>query len=225
MKKGFFSCLVIVALAVFMSAGSVFAADNANSGFYIGISGGYVIPSSLSITPKDSDTGKFDATLDNGFLVGVKAGWNTPFTNRIIALEMEYNYIRNNFDNSKYIPTIDSTLDGTISVHALLFNVKARYPEGRFHPYAGAGLGWSLVQLGDLTGTGGGGGVKGDIGNAFCWQLLAGLDFDITPNFGVGIGYKYLASSPTIGSSNGDKIYADVDYKASIVTLGLPYTF
>jgi opacity protein-like surface antigen len=225
MKKGFFSCLLIAALMLLLSAGSVFAAENANTGFYVGISGGYVIPSTLSITPKDSDTGQFDATLNNGFLVGVKGGWNAPFTNRIMALEMEYNYICNNFDNSKYIPQIDGTLDGTISVHALLFNVKARYPEGKFHPYAGAGLGWALVQVGDLTGTGGGV-IKGDIGNAFCWQLLAGLDYDITPNIGLGIGYKYIASSPTIGSSNGgDKIYADVDYKASVVTLGLTYTF
>lgn len=224
MKKGFFSYVAIVTLAMLLSAGSVFAADQ-NTGFYVGISGGYVIPSTLSITPKDSDTGQFDATLNNGYLLGIKGGWNTPFTNRIMALEMEYNYISNNFDNSKYISEIDGTLDGTISIHALLFNVKARYPEGKFHPYAGFGLGWALVQLGDLTGTSGG--VKGDIGNGFCWQLLAGLDYDITPNFGVGIGYKYLASSPTIGSDNNgkNKIYADTDYKASIVTLGLTYTF
>jgi opacity protein-like surface antigen len=223
MKKGFFSCVAIVALAIFLSAGSVFAAENSNTGFYVGISGGYVIPQSLSITPKESgDTGKFDATLDNGFLVGVKAGWNTPFTNRIMALEMEYNYIRNNFDNSKYIPEIDGTLDGTVSVHALLFNVKARYPEGRFHPYVGAGLGWALVQVGDLKTSDST--MPGQSGNAFCWQLLAGLDFDITPNFGVGIGYKYLATSPTIGSS-GNKLYLDTDYRTSIVTLGLTYTF
>jgi opacity protein-like surface antigen len=213
---------------VFLSASSVFAegeATKGNTGFYIGISGGYVIPQTLTISDPDSSFKYTDATLKNGYLAGVTAGWLTPFTRRIMALEMEYNYICNNFDNSKYIPQIDGTLDGTISVHALLFNVKARYPEGKFHPYAGAGLGWALVQVGDLTGTGGGV-IKGDIGNAFCWQLLAGLDYDITPNIGLGIGYKYIASSPTIGSSNGgDKIYADVDYKASVVTLGLTYTF
>jgi opacity protein-like surface antigen len=202
---------------------AAFAAEN--TGFYVGISGGYVIPQTLTITPKDSDTDKFDATLDNGYFVGVKSGWNTPFTNRVMAMEIEYNYIRHNFDNSKYIPEI-GTLDGTIGVHALLFNLKARYPEGKIHPYAGGGLGWSIVQLGDLT-TGYGHIVKGDIGNGFCWQLLAGVDFDITPNVGVGIGYKYLAANTTIGSDNNghDKIYADADFKASMLTAGLTFMF
>jgi len=230
MKKGFFSCVAIVALAIFLSAGSVFAAENSNTGFYVGISGGYVIPQSLSITPKESgDTGKFDATLDNGFLVGVKAGWNTPFTNRIMALEMEYNYIRNNFDNSKYIPEIDGTLDGTVSVHALLFNVKARYPEGKFHPYIGGGLGYAYMSVGDITETAydgsGSAVIAGQSGGGFCWQFLAGLDFDITPNFGVNIGYKYFATKPTVGSKNGDKVYADFDYRASVITAGLTFTF
>jgi opacity protein-like surface antigen len=71
--------------------------------------------------------------------------------------------------------------------------------------------------------------VPGASGGAFAYQLLVGLDFDITPNLGVGIGYKYLASKPTIGSYNSDPdsndFYADIDYKASIVTLGLTYTF
>jgi opacity protein-like surface antigen len=153
MKKGLFSSIAIVALAVFLSAGSVFAAGNANTGFYVGISGGYVIPQTLTIYPDNNDD-HFDATLNNGYMVGIKAGWNTPFTKNIMALEMEYNYIRNDFDNSKIIPEImfhGGTLDGTISIHAFLFNVKARYPEGRFHPYGGFGLGYAYVQVGDIT--------------------------------------------------------------------------
>jgi opacity protein-like surface antigen len=227
MKKRFLSCVAVAMLMVFLSVSSVFAADE-NTGFYVGVSGGYVIPQTLTISDPDDSSNKFDTTLNNGYFVGVKSGWNTPFTKRIMALEMEYNYIRHNFDNSKYIPEIDGTIDGTIGVHALLFNVKARYPEGRIHPYAGAGLGWSIVQLGDLTIGGPDPGVqKGDIGNGFCWQLLVGVDFDITPNVAVGIGYKYLAANTTIGSkNNGDnKIYADADFKASMLTVGLTFTF
>jgi opacity protein-like surface antigen len=227
MKKVFFSCVAIVALAVFLSAGSVFAAENSNTGFYIGISGGYVIPQTLTISDPDDSSQKADTTLNNGYFVGVKSGWNTPFTNRIMAMEIEYNYIRNNFDNSKYIPEIDGTIDGTIGVHALLFNLKARYPEGKIHPYVGAGLGWSIVQLGDLTGTGDLSGSKGDIGNGFCWQLMTGVDFDITPNVAVGIGYKYLAANTTIGSKEDshDRIYADADFRASMINVGLTFTF
>lgn len=233
MKKKNFS-FIVAALILMLSAGSVFAAENSNTGFYIGISGGYVIPQTLTISDPDDSSQKFDATLNNGYFVGVTTGWQTPFTKRIMAMEIEYNYIRNNFDNSKIIPDImesgSGTIDGTMGIHALLFNLKARYPEGKIHPYAGAGLGWSIVQLGDLTIGGPAPGVqKGDIGNGFCWQLLAGVDFDITPNVAVGIGYKYLAANTTIGSKedhhDSDRIYADADFRASMINVGLTFSF
>jgi len=106
MKKGFFSCVAIATLMLFLSVGSVFAADN-NTGFYVGISGGYVIPSTMTISDPDGGAKFMDATLNNGYFVGVKSGWNTPFTKKIMALEMEYNYINNNLDNSKIVPSPD----------------------------------------------------------------------------------------------------------------------
>jgi opacity protein-like surface antigen len=236
MKKGFLSCLAVVALAIFLSAGSVFAAEE-NTGFYLGISGAYVIPQTMNLSDPDGGATYAETTLNNGYMAGVKTGWNTPFTKGIMALEMEYNYIRNEFDNSKvfYLDTPHmsgfGTFDGTNSIHALLFNVKARYPEGRIHPYAGFGLGWSYFVVGDITareaGTSNVEKIKGDTGNGFCWQLMTGVDFDITPNLGVGIGYKYLATKPTIGSkNNGDEhFYVDADYRASMVTVGLTFTF
>ena len=229
MKKIVF--FVAVAVLVLFSQ-AAFAADQ-NTGIYIGISGGYVIPSTMKFTDKDwTNSEAFNATLKNGVLGGVKAGWNTPFTNKIIAVELEYNYIYNTFDKDKIIVFTNGsymTLDGTIKINAGFVNLKARYPEGRFHPYVGGGAGYAYMVMGDVTnqrmyvspgGSGGG----------FAYQVLAGLDFDITPNFGVGIGYKYFATTPTIGSakpvgSTVDNIYAECDYKASIVTLGLAYTF
>ena len=231
MRKIFFSSVAIATLMLFLLAGSSFAAENSNTGFYLGISCGYVIPQTLTISDPDNSSRQFDATLNNGYFVGVTTGWQTPFTQRIMAMEIEYNYIRNNFDNSKTIPNImgngPGTIDGTIGIHALLFNVKARYPEGRIHPYAGFGLGWSIVQLGDLTITGGAGpSEKGNIGNGFCWQLMTGVDFDITPKVAVGIGYKYLATKPTIGSNgDSDRIHVDADFRTSMINAGLIFTF
>jgi hypothetical protein len=48
-----------------------------NTGFYIGISGGYVIPQTMAITDPDGGAKYFDMTLNNGYSVGVKSGWNT----------------------------------------------------------------------------------------------------------------------------------------------------
>jgi len=151
-----------------------------------------------------------------------------------MAMEIEYNYINNNFDNSKIIASPDhsgdpATLDGNMSIHAVLFNMKARYPEGPIHPYAGGGVGYAFASVGDITEREyGGPGVEiwpGESGGGFCWQFLAGVDMDIAPNLSLGIGYKYFAAYPTIGDRYGTGIYADLDYRASIVTMGLTFTF
>ena len=225
--------IILLASAVFfLLTNAAIAAENENTGFYVGVKGAYVIPQTMTIYSDNGNNFSMDTKLKNGYLAGATVGWNTPFTNRILAVELEYNYIfGTDFDNGKTISVMGQnagTLDGTIKIHALLLNLKARYPKGRFHPYTGFGVGWSYMQLGDITETAPDGSVSiapGNSGNAFCYQLLAGLDFDITQNLGIGIGYKYFATKPTIGSTNSNTIYADADYKAHIVTLGLTYTF
>ncbi|PKN51575.1 MAG: hypothetical protein CVU55_11560 [Deltaproteobacteria bacterium HGW-Deltaproteobacteria-13] len=231
MKKIFFSGVAIAAFMLFLSAGSVFAAPN--TGFYIGIAGGYVIPQTMEVSDPDNSADKFDITLNNGYLLSIKTGWNTPFTRRIMAMEVEYNYINNDFDNSKIIPSpVDgypSTLDANMSIHAVLFNLKARYPEGPIHPYIGGGVGYAYASVGDITDRAYDGSgtyiLTGESGGGFCWQFLAGVDIDVAPNLSLGVGYKYLAAYPNIGSSHSDGIYADLDYRASIITAGLTFTF
>jgi outer membrane autotransporter protein len=230
MKKVFFSCVAIATLMLFSSVGSVFAAEN--TGFYVSVIGGYVIPQTMTVSNPDNSSQYFDTTLKNGYLLGIKTGWLTPFTRRIMAMEIEYNYINNAFDKDKVVNVMGEglgTLDGTITLHSVLFNLKARYPEGRIHPYAGFGLGYSYFVLGDTTARESGGPGVGTIshesGGAFCWQLMTGVDFEITPNFGIGIEYKYFATKPSIGNKDSDDLYADIDYKTSIITLGLNFTF
>ncbi|MCX5847903.1 MAG: outer membrane beta-barrel protein [Deltaproteobacteria bacterium] len=226
MKKRFFVCITVATLALFLSVGSVFAQPN--TGFYFGFSGGFVIPQTMRISDPDNSANYIDTTLTNGYLVGVTTGWHTPFTRKIMAMEIEYNYMfGTDFDKNKILET-GETFDGTIGVHALMFNLKARYPEGPIHPYAGAGLGWSYFQVGDITARSGGSVVDimpGSSGNAFCWQLMTGVDFDIAPNMSLGVGYKYFAANPTIGERYGSGIYADFDYRASIITMGLTFVF
>jgi opacity protein-like surface antigen len=224
MKKTFIGGMAAAIVMLFLSAGSVFAADEI--GFYVGLSGGYVIPQTMTISDPDTGDKILDASLNNGYLLGIKTGWNTPFTRRIMAIEMEYNYINNDWDKNKVIGGY--TYDGNMSIHALLFNFKARYPEGMIHPYAGFGLGYAYTIVGDLTERSGGivtDNINGSSGGAFCWQLITGVDVDLAPNLSLGVGYKYFATKPTIGDRHKDEIYADLDYRASIVTLGVTFKF
>jgi opacity protein-like surface antigen len=222
--------LILMFLLISQAA---FAAPN--TGFYVGIAGGYVIPQDMTFSDPDGGADYFDAALDNGYLLSIKTGWNTPFTRKIMAMEIEYMYINNDFDNSKvvsdsYYPSGSATLNGNMSIHAVLFNMKARYPEGPVHPYVGGGLGWAFSSVGDITEREyGGPGIDiwpGASGVGFCWQFLAGVDIDIAPNMSLGIGYKYFMAYTNVGEKYSyDGYYADLDYRASIITAGLTFTF
>ena len=209
------------------------AADEETSGFYVGILGGYVMPKDLGVTDK-AGGGSQDFAMDKSYLAGIKVGYIPPFA-KYLATELEYNYSKSDFDNGKRYtslfgtsaPGISLTIDGTSTIHAFFFNLKLRYPEGSFHPYIGIGPGYSWVELGDTTERATSGSVTaaytmaGETSSQFAYQLLAGLDYDITKNWGVGIGYKYVQIKPSFGGA----INADVDYKAHVVTLGVNYSF
>ena len=205
---------------------TAFAAQN--TGFYFGFSGGYVIPQTMQYSDPYYGADKFDTTLENGYLLSIKTGWNTPFTRRIMAMEVEYSYLNNNFDNSKVLLS-STTYDGNMSTHAVLFNIKGRYPDGPIHPYAGFGLGWAFSSVGEITERDSGGSViyiwPGESGGGVCWQFLAGVDIDIAPNMSLGIGYKYLAAYTSIGDDHGHGSDDNLDYRASIITMGLNFTF
>lgn len=203
-------------------------------GFYFGFYGGYVMPQTMSFSDPDDGFVYFDSTLENGYLLAVKTGWLTPFTRNTMAMEIEYNYMNNDFDNSRIIPSPDhpgdfATLDGNMSIHALLFNVKARYPAGPVHPYAGFGLGYAYTSIGDIVERQvGGAGLelwRGESGGGFCWQFLAGVDVDIAPHMSLSIGYKYFTAYPREVGHRYYNYYVDLDYRASMITMGLTFTF
>jgi opacity protein-like surface antigen len=210
---------LILSLLLVVSFSSLAMADEGTSGFYVGILGGYMMPKDVTMSPKDG-TPSADISLDKGYHAGAKVGYIPSFA-KYLAMELEYNYSKTSFDNGKSYG--GNKLDGTNSMNAFFLNFKLRYPEGSFHPYIGIGPGYSWFKQGDITGSGiGGGGVAaGDTSSQFAYQFLAGLDYDITKNWGVGLGYKYLQVKPSFGGA----LNVDYNYTAHIVTLGVNYSF
>jgi opacity protein-like surface antigen len=178
-----------------------------------------------------------NAELDDGIMVGFKVGWNTPFTRNIMALEMEYNYITGtDFDRNQVVNAFGEgpgRMDGNLDIHAFLFNIKARYPEGRFHPYIGVGIGYAYFDVGDIRVADPYGTyfVPDNSGGGFCYQFMAGMELDLTPHLSLGIGYKYFRAKPEIDEDDywGDDDYwkpnYDLEYKTSMITMGLTFTF
>lgn len=236
MKKVASIVCALLVLLVFSS--SVMAEDT--KGIYVGLVGGYVIPTGISgiIKPIDGTyRNEYDPSLKNGYLYGAKVGWLTPFTNRIMSLELEYNHITNEFDKAKRfisppMPDADLGLNSKINIDLIMFNMIARYPEGRFHPYIGAGAGYAYAKINDTVVSFQGvpfwtyaGGSKG----VFAYQGIVGMDIDITKNIIVGLAYKYIGlekiTYDTVVLAGPQPSIAELNYRSHNITLSLSYMF
>ncbi len=204
MKKTF-SCVLVLALSSMLFFASVPSATAAQAGpFYVGLYGGWVMPEDL-----EPDDGA-DIALDDSWALGVKFGYIIPQV-KWLAVELDYAYLaEQDLDRAGF--------DGDFKASNLMVNLIARYPEGKIHPYIGAGLGWSW---GELQATGPGTSVD-ESDNAFAWQLMAGVNFEITPQWSVDLGYRYFNAEYTFTDAG-----EDVDTKAAnhLFLLGVNFHF
>jgi opacity protein-like surface antigen len=200
----------LVAVSVFIPLKSV----SAQTG-YVGIWGGYTISPDAQWESADFNQ---DLDIQETWAVGFKMGYPLPQA-KYIAFEFEYFYWAPDVDRTVLgqVGTASAAVEGDAKLHSFLFNVMARYPEGRFHPYMGAGMGCSYVDKAGLSSSIGGVSYTASDSNtaiAFAWQILAGVEFDITKNLAVDLGYRYYTTKPEFGGT-------DIEFKTSMVTLGL----
>ena len=194
------------ALTTFLILTSASIGCAAEQGPYFGIFGGYVMPDDLEL----SGAASADVKLKNSWGVGAKVGYIFPAV-KWLAAELDYSYLaKQDID--------EDGVDGDFKAHNLMANLIARYPEGKIHPYIGAGAGCSW---GSFKATGLGTSVD-ESDNAFAWQLLAGVNFDIAPRWSVDLGYRYIQSKYDLNSGLGD---FDAKSKNHMITIGFTYYF
>ncbi len=203
------SLIVVLVLSGMLVLTTTPAATAAEAGpYYVGIYGGWVMPQDLE--PEDGD----DVPLKDSWALGAKFGYIIP-TVKWLAVELDYAYLAEQ--------DIDQAgIDGDFKASNLMFNLIARYPEGKIHPYIGAGLGWSW---GALKASGSVGGITGAVDesdNAFAWQILAGVNFEITPQWSADLGYRYFSSKYTF-----NVVGEDVDFtaKSHMILIGVNFHF
>jgi opacity protein-like surface antigen len=203
--KRIYSAVLVLCLATFLLFTSVSTAPAAEAGpFYIGVFGGYVMPNDLKIENGES----VDVSLKSSWAIGAKLGYIFPQA-KWLAAELEYFYLaKQDVD--------ESGIDGDFSTNNVMANLLVRYPEGKIHPYAGIGIGWSWATL-KATSTSG---SIDESANAFAWQILAGVNFEITPEWSADLGYRYFSSKYEMGPDN-----EDVTTKNHMIVLGINYHF
>jgi opacity protein-like surface antigen len=220
---------------------SALAEEGNNLGLYVGVLAGVSIPADMNTNITGKTPAAFsvnqDISLDTGWLAGAKVGYLTPFTKRILAVELEYYHVGNGFDSGKTYPALASLkLDGNVNIDTVMFNLIGRYPEGRIHPYVGGGVGYAYLQVdkikGSLAGTDLLNASSGS-DNVFAYQILGGVNYDITKNWFAGLEYKFFhpskatydmsITSPFAAGSNSGTI--DVDYTSHNIVVILGYQF
>ena len=226
--------LFIFTLAILFAVCPLKSAS-AQVGGYIGIWGGYTIsPDASSVDSHDWDYyyNSYDLDIKEAWVLGVKVGY-TPPPLKYFSFEFEYSYLNPDINRSvldRYGSDFVA-VEGDVKLNNFMFNAIIKYPLGRFHPYFGAGLGFSYTDV-SATATQSLNSVisSASVGRnytSFAWQLLTGVEFDITNNLSVDIGYRYFATEIEFENATEIEFKNDtkIDFTTSMITLGLKLLF
>jgi len=156
--------------------------------------------------------GGASADLDTGVGYAATAGgWIDRVLTDYVSVGVQYLRLDNaDFSQSGTagLPGLTATgqFDVEPTIDSVMFNLVSRLPRGTFHPYVGGGIGVAVVStdfnfsgtttIGNSTFVGTT--SADDRDTAFAWQILGGMDVDITDKFYVGINGRYFATNVTL---------------------------
>jgi len=244
----------VAGLALPAAALSVAPAQAQQSGWYVGLDGGW---SSLGSLKFSADGTPFTAKLNQGFVVGGSAGYEFPNGLRV---EGELAYRRHSFESLSF-PTVATlpggggfgsgitlvnccgsvstlalpggsgdptvSLDGHIDSLAFMANVLWDIlPNQSWTPYIGGGLGPARLSMNASAGSGSP--LVGTLADTSDWQFayqgIAGVKYSFSANWAVDLDYRYFATT--------DPTFKDVagnsfkpQYHTHNVILGITYRF
>ena len=137
---------------------------------------------------------------DTGFVLTAANGAHLDSLVHGFRVELEASYRRNSADGvwGSSTPRMSMPSVGNLefdeSTWAVLANAWYDVDLGSFRPYIGGGAGWAETKL---EGRYFGRNPRRLIdfsGDGFAWQLGAGINFEISENTTIGIGYRYFSS-------------------------------
>lgn len=212
-------------------------AEAAGSGWYVSVTGGanWVDDNDFFVNPLAATTLAWDTNADTGYIIAGAVGMN--FGNVMSGLrgEVEVAWRQNQVDgdwSSNYsltTPFAFGTIDYDHESFSIMANAWFDIPLGSsFTPYVGGGIGWADTSFdGTYTCVGGGNCVGGPFDfseDGFAWQLGAGVNFAISPNVQLGVGYRYFqgpepTALPDQFLSNISRQDLDNDNHSALVTL------
>jgi opacity protein-like surface antigen len=207
-----FAILSIVALCGSVQAGDGYGPPSRLAGFYASAHGGITFPRD-TVSEFDSPglpggVGIITTEADNGYRIGGAVGY---FFTRYLSAEVELSYARSDLASLDVVsfatPNGSGPIDakGSASTLSGMVNGYLSLPMDRIRPYVGGGIGVTRVSA-NGAGFAGMPGETDDSDNAFTWQLMAGVGFQLAPNLELGARYRFQhINNYTLINSGGDE--------------------
>ena len=217
---------------------------------YVGITAGRAFLQDLESYERNLHFSLPDVGLSDAFILGVRVGHTPQIWSRMtpIVVEVEGSMITQTEAESDpfFLHPIGSTVDFTadVGVRDVMLNFCLRHPYGGIHPYGGFGLGWAWFDLENASltlepgflwpETGTRVNEQGDLSeDAFAYQFLLGVTFDVTETISVDLGYRYFVTEPEfkLRRTSYPEIANPVDFdirmtmKAHVIALGVALWF
>lgn len=134
-------------------------------------------------------------TLGSSFIIGAGVGYKLPMGFRV---DLTYNN-RSGY-NLKGSDPAGTDFDPKVNSNAVLFNGYYDIPitiAGRVKPFVGGGIGWTKNKMNNLKWNdpappASSGGLPGGTWSGTAWQLTVGADVNVTGNWVVEVGYRYV---------------------------------
>lgn len=154
-----------------------------------------------------------DWDLKNSLSFGAKVGYFPQ--HGWLGIEGEVLYTTPHIKNLGEIPGVH------LRVITAGMNLIARYPGRTFQPYAGAGLGALIADLGSSSGAE----IKGDSDVTTAWNILAGMRAFVTPYVAVFTEYKYTGAILSFDRAFSGGGGFEGEYRIQQVLFGVSYHF
>jgi len=169
-------------------------------------------------------------TIEDNWACGVGLGHQVTANFRIdVTLER-----RNRFEVEGIPdPGVAGSLGQKFEVKSTVGLFNAYYDIGNFAgftPYIGAGVGFAYNEMSDSEVVSSGFKTRGDKRTSIAWALMAGATYDLTEQWAIDGGYRYINFGDATTSVNGSdgSIVPEIESKnmaAHEIRVGLRYNF
>jgi opacity protein-like surface antigen len=156
-----------------------------------------------------ANTLNFHPNSETGFLIGAAVGMHVDQIIPGLRVEAEVDYRSNHSKGTWQSNTGDPTdvssgaLDFDHTTWSVLANAWYDFSLGSsLKPYVGGGIGWGETKLDGKFVSG----AKPNFSftdDGFAWQVGAGVNYAISPNVLVGVGYRYFSGPDVTVSAPG----------------------